>query len=132
MKLSRSIEEDCAIEKALEVISRKWAPNIILEFITEDGTLSFSEIASRIPEISPRMLSMRLKFLIDYRVLNHIDNPEKPKKVRYDLTSAGKKLAIVLEKIREWGLEFGTINEKCKNNECRHGLAIKKLLKVIS
>jgi DNA-binding HxlR family transcriptional regulator len=123
--LSKSIEDDCAFDFATKVISPKWNVNLILELITEGSDLSFSEISDRIPEISPRMLSMRLKFLIENKILNQIVNEEKPKKLRYNLTESGLKLASVLKTIREWSLEFGNCqNEKCINNKCKHGEAI--------
>ena len=128
--MSKSIEEDCAFNFATKVISPKWNVNLILELITEGDSLSFSEISDRIPEISPRMLSMRLKFLIENRIL-HIINEEKPKKLRYILSESGLKLAGVLKTIREWSLEFGNCtNEKCINNQCKHGVAILHMLQL--
>ena len=129
--ITKSMEDDCAFNFATKVISPKWNVNIVLEFITEGDSLSFSEIADRIPEISPRMLSMRIKYLIENNILNSIHNQDKPKKMRYKLTNGGRKLASVLKTIREWSLEFGTCdNEKCINNKCRHGEAINELIKL--
>lgn len=127
----KSQEDDCAFNFATKVISPKWNINIILEFITQGGSLSFSQISERIPEISPRMLSMRIKYLIENNMLSTIENIDKPKKLRYELTEGGIKLAAVLKTIREWSLEFGTCdNEKCINNLCRHGEAINLLLRL--
>lgn len=127
----KSQEDDCAFNFANEVISPKWNVNIILEFITEGSTLSFSEIADRIPEISPRMLSMRLKFLIEKNLIHIIPNENKPKKIKYYLSNGGLRLANVLRTIREWSLEFGDCkNERCVANECRHGLAISQLIQL--
>ncbi|MHA2251614.1 MAG: winged helix-turn-helix transcriptional regulator [Candidatus Kariarchaeaceae archaeon] len=129
--MSKSIEDDCAFDFATRVISPKWNVNLILELITEGDSLSFSEISDRIPEISPRMLSMRLKFLIENRILHQIINEEKPKKLRYNLSESGLKLAGVLKTIREWSLEFGNCtNEKCINNKCKHGEAITHMLEL--
>ncbi|OLS28477.1 MAG: HTH-type transcriptional regulator YodB [Candidatus Heimdallarchaeota archaeon LC_2] len=129
--LSKSQEDDCAFNFATKVISPKWNINIILEFITQGGSLSFSQISERIPEISPRMLSMRIKYLIENKMLSTIENIDKPKKLRYELTEGGIKLAVVLKTIREWSIEFGTCtNEKCIKNLCRHGEAITKLLEL--
>ncbi|MCY3412298.1 MAG: helix-turn-helix transcriptional regulator [Candidatus Heimdallarchaeota archaeon] len=123
-----SVQDDCAFNFANKVISPKWNVNIILELVTEESSLSFSEIAQRIPEISPRMLSMRIKSLVENGVLHIIENPEKPKKVRYQLTESGRELSVVLKFIREWSLKYGDVeNETCKNNFCRHGIAIAKL-----
>ncbi|MDH5402398.1 MAG: helix-turn-helix transcriptional regulator [Candidatus Heimdallarchaeota archaeon] len=128
--IERSFEDDCAFNFANDVIFPKWNVNIILEFITEGSSLSFGQISATIPEISPRMLSMRLKFLIDSGILSPLlADEDKPKKLRYELTQSGKKLAVVLKYIREWSLEYGTCtNDKCHNNECRHGKAISKLI----
>lgn len=122
---SKSIEEDCPFDFATKVISPKWNVNLVLELITEGDSLSFSEISDRIPEISPRMLSMRLKFLIENKIIYQIVNEDKPKKLRYNLTESGIKLASVLKVIRDWSLKFGNCtNEKCLNDRCKHGEAI--------
>ena len=126
-----SVQDDCSFNFALAVISGKWNINIVLELITHGDSLSFSEIAQRIPEISPRMLSMRLKSLIETSVIYMIPNPEKPKKVRYNLTDSGKELSEVLQVIRTWSIKYGDCkNEVCLNNECRHGIAITKLVEL--
>jgi DNA-binding HxlR family transcriptional regulator len=127
-----SVQDDCAFSFAQEVISPKWNNNIVLEFITEEDSLSFSEISQRIPEISPRMLSMRIKSLVEHGIIYVIENVEKPKKVRYNLSESGRELSQVLHVIREWSLKYGTCkNETCINNLCRHGIAISKLMKLV-
>ena len=41
-------------------------------------------------------------------------------------------LAIILQKIREWGLDYTECdNERCAANECRHGIAISNLIKLL-
>lgn len=131
MEVISSIQENCAFHFSSQVINRKWNTNIVLEFITSEDTLSFSEIAQRIPEISPRMLSMRIKSLVDLGILALIENPDKPKKVRYKLTEAGQELSHVLHVIRNWSIKYGDCkNEICLSNQCRHGLAINKLMEL--
>ena len=132
-----SYAEDCAFDFALEVLSKKWNLNLVLEFATvagnkdSDNTLSFSEISTQIPEISPRMLSMRLSFLTEQGVIDQIDNEEKPKKVRYKLSQMGLDLALVLKQLRQWSLKYGNCeNETCRANECKHGIAINKLIEL--
>ena len=129
-----SVQEDCALNYANEVIFPKWNNNIVLELISSpNGELSFSEIAQRIPEISPRMLSMRLKHLVDYKVLDIIPNENKPKKVRYELTKNGNELAHVLNVIRNWSLKYGNCqNQLCQDNLCAHGIAINKMLELFT
>ena len=130
-------QEDCAFDFALEVLSKKWNLNLVLEFATVYGSddsedsLSFSEISIRIPEISPRMLSMRLTFLTEMGVIIQIDNENKPKKVRYKLSKMGIDLAKVLKMLREWSLQYGNCNNQiCLQNQCKHGLAINKLIEL--
>jgi len=134
-----SYADDCAYDWALDILSKKWNLNLVLEFATiagntdeEDNTLSFSEISARIPEISPRMLSMRLSYLTDQGLITqHVFEPDKPKKVRYRLSQVGLDLAIVLKQLREWSLKYGNCeNEKCLNNECKHGIAINRLIEL--
>lgn len=124
-------EVDCVLDFTLDVVTPKWNINIILEFITEGDSLSFGELSNRIPDISPRMLSMRIKFLIDQGLLVPITNKEKPKKMRYKISDMGLDLARVLKLLREWGLKYGNCtNQKCISNDCKHGIAINRLLQL--
>ena len=77
------------------------------------------------------MLSMRLTFLAEQGVIIQIDNENKPKKVRYKLSKMGIDLAKVLKMLREWSLQYGNCdNQICLRNECKHGLAINKLIEL--
>ena len=134
-----SYQAECLFDPVVDVIGKKWNLNLILEFATvignpeTDETLSFSEIAERIPEISPRMLSMRLTFLSEEGIIEVIDNEDKPKKVRYKLSQMGLDLAFVLKRLREWSMKYNSDrcnNEICLNNECKHGIAINQIIEL--
>ena len=88
-------------------------------------------IPESLKQMAVELKNRKFKYLIENNMLLTIENIDKPKKLRYELTEGGIKLAAVLKTIREWSLEFGTCdNEKCINNLCRHGEAIGQLLKL--
>ncbi len=123
--------QECSIWNALEIIRPKWAIQIIMELIVApDGSLAFSDFEKLIPDINPRMLSKRLKSLYDHKIIEKfIEDPSKPKKIRYRLTKAGKSFVNVILALRTWSVENISENEECKNDMCRHILFIKQNFK---
>ncbi len=114
--------ENCSIWNALEIIRPKWAIQIILELmVSPDGSLAFSDFEKLIPDINPRMLSKRLNSLDDHGVIEKfVEDPSKPKKVRYRLTKSGKAFVNVILALRTWSVEYVSMNEECKSDLCRH------------
>lgn len=91
----------CPVRELLDIIGDKWSVLIVLN-LGEKGDLRFSEIMSRIPSISKRMLSRTLQELerngfIFRNVLNHY-----PPKVIYGLTDLGKSLMKPIYILTEW------------------------------
>ncbi len=122
-------KEVCGMTLPTEIISKKWSLNIITELMrlndNDSGmaALSYSEIHSAIEEISPKMLSTRLQELIEYGIIERIDNDVSPKKVKYRLTESGKAMIFILMEIRKWGKEFGKVNvRRCLTDRCKHSI----------
>lgn len=127
----------CLMNLPIEIISKKWSLNIIMELMktnnshTELDSLNYSELRDFIPEISPKMLAMRLNELVDCGIVERLENPVSPKKVRYQLSPKGLGFLPVLRQLRIWGLKFGeVIPQECDLNKCRHAVEFSALRKV--
>ena len=91
-------------KKAIELIGKRWSGSILRALL--DGPLRFSEIAARIPEISDRMLSMRLKELEAEGVVARSVAPTQPVTVSYELTEKGRSLETIITEAERWANEW--------------------------
>lgn len=89
---------------AVELIGRRWNGAIVR--ILLDGPARFAEIASKIPDISDRMLAERLKELEAERVIVRNVIPETPVRVEYSLTEMGRALEPAIQALSDWAQEW--------------------------
>lgn len=91
-----------ALNDALNVVSGKWKMAIVSSLLFEKKR--FSDIQRNIGNITPRMLSKELKELEVNGVITRHVYDSTPVAIEYELTSSGKTLHIVLDKMVDWGL----------------------------
>ena len=89
---------------AVELIGRRWNGAIVR--ILLDQPARFAEIASRVPDISDRMLAERLKELESEGVVVRTVIPETPVRVEYSLSEMGRALEPTLRALSEWAEEW--------------------------
>ena len=90
----------CPIAKAAEVIGERWTLLVIRELLS--GATSFSELQRGLGQISPSVLSARIKTLVDVGIIELL--PAGAGQARgYRLTQAGAELAPTLESVGIWG-----------------------------
>jgi DNA-binding HxlR family transcriptional regulator len=85
---------------AIELIGRRWTGAIVVLLL--DGHCRFNELAARVPEMSDRMLSERLKELEAEGIVRRVVIPETPVRVEYRLTEKGRSLEPAVKAISEW------------------------------
>jgi DNA-binding HxlR family transcriptional regulator len=90
--------------KAIELVGRRWSGTILRALM--DRPLRFSEISARIPEISDRSLSLRLKELESEFILMRLVEPSQPVSVRYELTEKGRALESAIAAIEAWAHDW--------------------------
>jgi DNA-binding HxlR family transcriptional regulator len=90
--------------KAIELVGRRWSGTILRGLL--DRPLRFSEISARIPEISDRSLSLRLKELESEDVLLRVVEATQPVSVRYELTEKGRALEVAIAAIERWAHDW--------------------------
>lgn len=94
--------ELCRVDDALEILVGKWKP-IILLYLLQEGTKRFSELKRRLPDISQKMLTQKLRELEDEDVIERIVYPQVPPKVEYSITEYGRSLEPILDAMHAWG-----------------------------
>jgi DNA-binding HxlR family transcriptional regulator len=116
-------ESDCPIVTTLDAIGGKWKPLIL--FFLKRGTMRFSDLRRRVPSVTQRMLTARLRELEQDGIVSREVFPQVPPKVEYSLTAYGKTLAPILEAMAVWGAKHRRRNGEPagakRKGECRVG-----------
>jgi DNA-binding HxlR family transcriptional regulator len=100
MKETCTNEKAQALEKALSVIGSKWTLLILYNLCFDKK--GFNELLRAIGGISPRILSLRLKDLVEHGLVSKTVKPTNPPQVDYAITSKGSSLKTILEQLGEW------------------------------
>jgi DNA-binding HxlR family transcriptional regulator len=91
------------VRAAADLLERRWQLSIIYAALS--GALRFNEFADAIAGISPRMLSERLRDLESAGLVERTVLPTSPPTVEYRLTDRGRRLAPIVEAMREYARE---------------------------
>ncbi|MEU4811642.1 helix-turn-helix domain-containing protein [Nocardia fluminea] len=91
----------CPVEVALSAVSGRWTTLVLRELM--HGPSSFTELADRLPEISPKVLTDRLRSLRDGGLVRQQRLAGFPTRTRYALTSAGEALRPLLIELYRTG-----------------------------
>lgn len=93
----------CPVELAMDVIGHKWTA-VILSHLKE-GVHRYGELRRRMPDVSEKMLTQRLRELERARLVTRTVHDGVPAPVSYRLTDEGVSLAPVLQSLYDWGTE---------------------------
>jgi len=90
----------CAVEATLDLIDGKWKGVIL--FHLQSGTQRFGELRRRMPGITQRMLTKRLRALEDDHLITRNVYAEVPPRVEYSLSEIGESLQPVIDMLKAW------------------------------
>jgi DNA-binding HxlR family transcriptional regulator len=88
------------VEAAFGLLAKKWMGLII--YTLDSGELHFSDIGKAMPELSARVLTLRVRELEKTGILVRRVSRASPVRVSYRLTKKGKSLAVVIKGIAAW------------------------------
>lgn len=94
---------ECGVARFLVLCETPWATLIIRELL--DGPLRFGELRDRLPGISPRTLTSRLRRFEAYTIVVRRAYGEIPPRVEYELTELGQSVLPVLNAMSDWALK---------------------------
>lgn len=101
---------DTGYSYTLSLINGKYKP-IILYCLMEYEPVRFNEMQRYLKKIADKTLSQNLKELEADGLIVREVYPQIPPKVEYSLSSRGRSLVKVLDKLCDWGNE----NRQCDN-----------------
>lgn len=93
-----------------DVVGCKWSAAVLAAIgrgVTRPGQLE-----RFIPGISTKVLTERLRKLLDYELVTRSEFPGKVQRVEYQLTETGRKLAGLLEQLRDLDEEHARRDNK--------------------
>jgi DNA-binding HxlR family transcriptional regulator len=98
-------EEVCPYyHQAIELVGKRWTGAIVDALLP--GPRRFSEIAQAIPQISDRLVSMRLRELEAEGIVERQVLDGSPVRVEYALTSKGAALEPAIRALRTWARDW--------------------------
>lgn len=94
-------KEMCGVQKAVELIGSKWVLLILHNLCSSKK--GFNELLRAVEGISPRLLSARLKDLVEHGLIHKTVFPTTPPQVEYSLTTKGESLKAIIASLAKWG-----------------------------
>ncbi len=88
------------VRETASLLERRWQLSILYAALS--GALRFNEFAEAVAGISPRMLSERLRDLEAAGLVERNVIPSSPPTVEYRLTDRGRRLAPLIEAMRDY------------------------------
>lgn len=95
----------CPVFQAtLELIGRRWTGAIVRALLA--GSIRFGDILGRVPGLSDRLLSERLRELEGAGIVTRVVYPEVPVRIEYRLTDKGRELEKIVSDIDAWNARW--------------------------
>ncbi len=91
-------------QRAVEFIGRRWVGAIL--YVLLDGPCRFNELLAKVPNISDRLLTERLRELEAAGMVTRDVQPGHPVRVGYELADAGRALTDVVQSISRWAKDW--------------------------
>lgn len=101
MVTMRTYDDGCAAAHALDLVGERWALLVVRELLL--GPKRFSDLEAGLPQISPNVLSQRLKDLEEIGVVRRSRLPFPVMARVYELTEWGLQLEPILQQLGRWG-----------------------------
>jgi DNA-binding HxlR family transcriptional regulator len=107
------------VEFAMDRIGGTWKMPILWRL--KDKVMRYGELKKDIPHITHKMLTSQLRELEEEGFIHREVYAVVPPKVEYSITKRGKKAIVIVQSIRDYGLdlmkEFGIEAEKINKHK---------------
>ncbi|MDR3506367.1 MAG: helix-turn-helix domain-containing protein [Caulobacteraceae bacterium] len=117
MPRRRPTSAQCPMDTILRRLMGPWT-TYILWLLYSEGPLRFGAIKAKMPDISSKVLTDRLRDLESYGLINRDYRPSIPPSVTYSMTARANELHEVLEGLNMIALKWA--NEDAINQDQEH------------
>jgi DNA-binding HxlR family transcriptional regulator len=94
----------CALARAAEIVGERWTLLIVRELLL--GPMRFGDLAARLNDVSPALLTGRLNALIENGVVGRATLPAPFNAQVYELTEIGRAIQPAIRELIRWGGRF--------------------------
>lgn len=114
------MQDECTVNQTVKYLGKKWMLLIILELYKGEGyTRRFTEVKERLPGITAKVLSARLKELEEEGLVEkRVEAGTVPVRSEYTLTGSGLAMVEVIKDIKQWALRWKIDNLACGAQDC--------------
>lgn len=115
------MKHDCAVYKAANILGKRWTLLILLSITKGDGgTKRYNQIKASLPNISPKILSTRLRELEKEGLIKKkIQAHTTPIRCDYSLTQMGKEFVAALDGFKRWASRWKEGGNICPYGGCK-------------
>ncbi|MEU6425155.1 helix-turn-helix domain-containing protein [Microbispora sp. NPDC046973] len=92
----------CPISPVVDIVFSRWTSPILWS-LHAFGRQRFVELERRIENITPKVLTQRLRQLERDGLVVRTYHPEVPPRVEYEISELGRTLSPLFAQIAEWG-----------------------------
>ena len=100
------IFEGCPLVRALDVVRRKWALQIVIALYNSEKPIRFNQLERELAPITQKELTKRLRELEQTGIISRTIYPEIPPRVEYQLTEAGRDFKRALAVLGDWSRKY--------------------------
>jgi DNA-binding HxlR family transcriptional regulator len=105
----RDREYRCGIDVTLAVVGGKWKASILWHLGRE--TMRFSDLQRQFVDTTRKMLTQQLRELEADGLVHREVYPQVPPKVEYSLTTTGRTIIPILDRMCEWACGYLQMTE---------------------
>ena len=109
-------DEPSPLDEAVRLVGDRWT--LLLTDALMTGPKKFGELQTAVVGIAPNVLSHRLKHLEREAIVISRPYSDRPLRVHYELTAAGKELADALKLLAHWGARSSADPETLRHQAC--------------
>lgn len=104
MQVTDDPEFACPIAPVVDLVFSRWTTPILWT-LQNYGRQRFVEVSRRLPTITPKVLTQRLRQLERDGLVTRTYHPEVPPRVEYEITPLGQSLAPLFASLADWSAE---------------------------
>ena len=117
-----TMNDKCTVYRTVGFISKKWTLLILLELYKGGSAKKrYSEIKNKMRDITPKVLSARLKELEKQGLITRdVDASRFPVKCEYALTESGRDFIPIIMDIKQWAIKWKPHQKLCEEIDCEY------------